>query len=75
VCLQPLPYRALQLGLVGEAARRYADEWTVSITDITGLAHEIHGHVRSGDLDTARQLLPRESRYPVPDGVLDHLGL
>jgi hypothetical protein len=75
VHLQPLPYRALQLGLVGEAAHRYADEWTVSITDITGLAHEIHGYVRGGDLDTARQLLPHESPYPVPDGVLDHLGL
>ncbi|MFA3837849.1 DUF4291 domain-containing protein [Streptomyces aureus] len=73
VHLQPLPYRALQLGLVGEAAHRYADEWTVSITDITGLTHEIHGHVRGGDLDTAQQLLPHEPPYPVPDGLLDHL--
>ncbi|WP_405784492.1 DUF4291 domain-containing protein [Streptomyces sp. NBC_01378] len=73
VHLQPLPYRALQLGLVGEAAHRYADVWTVSITDITGLAHEIHGHVRRGDLETAQQLLPHEPPYPVPDGLLDHL--
>ncbi|MER6075039.1 DUF4291 domain-containing protein [Streptomyces sp. NPDC001817] len=73
VHLQPLPYRALQLGLGGEAAHRYADEWTVSITDVTGLAHEIHGHVRGGDLDTAQQLLPHEPPYPVPDGLLDHL--
>lgn len=33
--LRPLPYRALQLGLSGEAVRRYADEWTVSIRDVT----------------------------------------
>lgn len=39
--LQPLPYRSLQLGLAGEAARRYADEWTVAIRDVTPLAHEI----------------------------------
>ncbi|WYB40444.1 DUF4291 family protein [Streptomyces sp. GD-15H] len=73
VRLRPLPHRSLQLGLVGEAAHRYADEWTVSLTDTTALAHEIHGHVRDGDLEAARQLLPRELPYPVPDGLLDHL--
>ncbi|MBT2382034.1 DUF4291 domain-containing protein [Streptomyces sp. ISL-11] len=71
--LRPLPHRSLQLGLTGEAARRYADEWTVSITDITALAHRIHAHVRDGDLDAARRLLPRERPYPVRDGLLDHL--
>ncbi|MGW1895819.1 DUF4291 domain-containing protein [Streptomyces sp. NPDC002004] len=71
--LQPLPYRSLQLGLAGEAARRYADEWTVSITDVTTLAHTIHDLVRAGDLDAARHLLPAEHPYPVPDGHLDHL--
>ncbi|GGP75130.1 DUF4291 domain-containing protein [Streptomyces abikoensis] len=67
--LQPLPHRSLQLGLAGEAARRYADEWVVSITDVTALAHAIHTHVRDGDLDAARQLLPRESPYPLKAGV------
>ncbi|MFI0912013.1 DUF4291 domain-containing protein [Streptomyces abikoensis] len=63
--LQPLPHRSLQLGLADEAARLYADEWTVSITDVTPLAHAVHAHVRDGDLDAARQLLPRERPYPV----------
>ncbi len=71
--LRPLPHRSLQLGLSGEAARRYADEWTVSITDVTDLAHAIHGHVHDGDLDAARRLLPAEQPYPVPQGLLDHL--
>jgi Domain of unknown function (DUF4291) len=71
--LKPLPHRSLQLGLAGEAARRYADEWTVSIADVTSLAHEIHAHVRAGDLDAAAQLLPRERPYAVPEGLLDHL--
>ncbi|MGW4566860.1 DUF4291 domain-containing protein [Streptomyces sp. NPDC004561] len=71
--LQPLAHRSLQLGLAGEAARLYADEWTVSITDVTSLAHTIHAHVREGDLDAARRLLPRERPYPVHDGVLAHL--
>ncbi|WP_369215003.1 DUF4291 domain-containing protein [Streptomyces flavofungini] len=71
--LQPLPHRSLQLGLAGAAARRYADEWIVSITDVTALSHAVHAHVRDGDLDRARQLLPRESPYPVHEGVLAHL--
>ncbi|MEV7982797.1 DUF4291 domain-containing protein, partial [Streptomyces sp. NPDC086519] len=68
--LQPLPHRSLQLGLNGEAARLYADEWIVSITDVTALAHTIHAHVRDGDLAMARQLLPHERPYPVNEGVL-----
>ncbi|WP_307620762.1 DUF4291 domain-containing protein [Streptomyces sp. V3I7] len=71
--LHPLPHRSLQLGLTGEAAHRFADEWIVSITDVTPLAHAVHGHVRDGDLDAARGLLPIERAYPVPDGFLGHL--
>ncbi|MFF1834572.1 DUF4291 domain-containing protein [Streptomyces sp. NPDC058231] len=62
--LNPLPYRSLQLGLGGEAARRYADEWTVSIRDVTPLAREIHSLVRAGRLDGAAALLPAETPYP-----------
>ncbi|MFE6284858.1 DUF4291 domain-containing protein [Streptomyces sp. NPDC057877] len=62
--LQPLPYRSLQLGLSGEAARRYADEWTVSVRDVTPLAHRVHALVRDGDLDSATRLLPSERPYP-----------
>ncbi|MFE6662812.1 DUF4291 domain-containing protein [Streptomyces sp. NPDC057697] len=62
--LERLPYRSLQLGLSGEAARRYADEWTVSIRDVTPLARQVHERVRAGRLDEAAALLPRESPYP-----------
>ncbi len=71
--LRPLPYRSLQLGLTGEAARRYADEWTLTVRDVTPLAHEIHALVRAGDLDTARRLLPRERPYPAGDELLGAL--
>ncbi|MFJ4468848.1 DUF4291 domain-containing protein [Streptomyces sp. NPDC089424] len=71
--LQPLPYRSLQLGLSGEAVRRYADEWTVAIRDVTPLAHEIHAHVRRGDLDSATRLLPQERAYPAEGELLAHL--
>ncbi|WP_217161680.1 DUF4291 domain-containing protein [Streptomyces sp. AC512_CC834] len=71
--LQPLPYRSLQLGLSGEAARRYADEWTVGIRNVTPLAHEVHALVGDSDLDSAQRLLPQERPYPADDGLLSHL--
>ncbi|MFF4017478.1 DUF4291 domain-containing protein [Streptomyces sp. NPDC001843] len=71
--LQPLPYRSLQLGLSGEAVRRYADEWTVSIRDVTPLATEIRARVGDGDLEAASRLLPEERPYPAEDALMAHL--
>ncbi|WP_405820084.1 DUF4291 domain-containing protein [Streptomyces sp. NBC_00838] len=75
VRLEALPYRSLQLGLSGEAARRYADEWIVSVRDVTPLARRVHELVRDGELTAAQGLLPRETPYPAePDGeLLRHL--
>ncbi|WP_326612213.1 DUF4291 domain-containing protein [Streptomyces scopuliridis] len=71
--LGALPHRSLQLGLSGEAARRYADEWTVSIRDVTPLGHRIHGLVREGELTAAAELLPEETGYPAGDELLGRL--
>jgi hypothetical protein len=71
--LQPLSYRSLQLGLSGEAVRRYADEWTLAIRDVTPLAREIHALVSGGELDAAARLLPAERPYPDTDELLAHL--
>jgi hypothetical protein len=59
----PLPHRAVQIGLTGNGLVRYVDEWTVSITDVTELAHSIHSLVRRGDFDRADALLPKERAY------------
>ncbi|MFD8685517.1 DUF4291 domain-containing protein [Streptomyces sp. NPDC059651] len=67
--LNRLPYRSLQLGLSGEASRRYADEWTVAIRDVTPLAREIHELARAGRADEAIRLLPPERAYPAPTGT------
>ncbi|MFE4669244.1 DUF4291 domain-containing protein [Streptomyces sp. NPDC056716] len=69
----PLPYRSLQLGLAGEAAGRYADEWIVGIEDVTPLAAEVHALVRAGDLGRATELLPPERPYPLPDDLPAHV--
>ncbi|WP_318204680.1 DUF4291 domain-containing protein [Streptomyces sp. SCL15-4] len=69
----PLPHRSLQLGLAGQAAARYADEWIVGIRDVTPLAGQIHALVRAGETERAGALLPEEPPYPVADEVLAHL--
>ena len=33
--------RAIQIGLSGEAVRRYVDDWIIHIEDVTPLAHEV----------------------------------
>ncbi|MEU1308428.1 DUF4291 domain-containing protein [Streptomyces cinnamoneus] len=67
--LKPLPHRSLQLGLSGEASRRYADEWTVAITDVTPLAARVRRLVAEGATDAAAALLPQERPYPLADGM------
>ncbi|MER6692052.1 DUF4291 domain-containing protein [Streptomyces minutiscleroticus] len=72
--LNPLPHRAIQIGLSGEAVDRYVDEWITSIRDVTPLAHQVHAAVAAHDTDTARALLPAEQAYPLPDRLIDRVG-
>ncbi|WP_328299807.1 DUF4291 domain-containing protein [Streptomyces sp. NBC_00435] len=69
LALNPLPHRAIQIGLSGTAVDRYVEDWIGDIRDVTPLAHEVHATVRAGDLDAAAALLPAERVYPLP-GVL-----
>ncbi len=62
-----LSRRAIQIGLGGAAAHRYADEWVSAIADITGLVHQVESLVRAGRIAEAQQL-PAERVYPLaPD--------
>lgn len=67
--LQPLPWRSLQIGLSGASVHQYVDEWTVRITDVTGLAHRIRALLRHGEAEAASALLPAERPYPIPDAL------
>ncbi|HEX6467593.1 MAG TPA: DUF4291 domain-containing protein [Streptosporangiaceae bacterium] len=65
--LDPLPRRAIQVGLSGEAVGRYVEEWIVAITDVTKDAAGIHQMVLAGDLAAAAAALPDERVYPLPE--------
>ncbi|OFW80254.1 MAG: hypothetical protein A2W44_12300, partial [Acinetobacter sp. RIFCSPHIGHO2_12_41_5] len=61
IFLQPLPYRAIQIGLSKEAVELYVQEWVQKITDVTSLAQSIHDLlIRNGHHD-AHALIPNEA--------------
>ena len=59
----PLGYRSIQLGLRGDAVRKYVYEWIVNITDITDYVKELNEKKNMG-LDIS-SLLPEERIYIV----------
>lgn len=61
--LNPLDYRAIQIGLSGVAVDKYINDWIVSIEDITFFVKEIRRIVIKGDLKSARYILPKERKY------------
>jgi uncharacterized protein DUF4291 len=69
-----LPTRAIQVGLAGEAARRYVREWITSVTDITSLVRRVRVQVQSGQPRDAHSLLPPETMYPLPVGIARRIG-
>ena len=73
-CSKPLGQRAIQAGLRAEAVRHYVRDWTVSISDVTGLAHEIRDLVAVGNIAAAGSRLPAEHPYPVPPALKAIIG-
>ncbi|QWT21009.1 DUF4291 domain-containing protein [Bacillus sp. NP157] len=61
--LNPLDHRSLQMGIGGDAVKRYVNEWIRRITDITTDAQAIKALVDTGDLAAAAALLPAERPY------------
>lgn len=57
----PLPRRAIQLGLRGEALARYARSWIIDIEDISTFVAEQREHARG---NYAHLLVPQERVYP-----------
>ncbi|MGW3345460.1 DUF4291 domain-containing protein [Nonomuraea rubra] len=69
---EALAYRSIQVGLTGEAVRRYVEEWTLGISDITERVREVRAAVRGGT--DAGALLPVERPYPLSDELAETIG-
>ncbi|MEU2335961.1 DUF4291 domain-containing protein [Streptomyces sp. NPDC013172] len=72
--LEPQPWRAIQIGLSGEAVDRYVDDWIVDMADVTDLARSVHAAVLDGRNDEALRRLPTERPYPLPENLSRRLG-
>ena len=59
----PLGYRTIQLGLRGNAVRKYVVEWITNITDITDYVQELREKKEQGE--DIRIFLPQEHVYAV----------
>lgn len=62
----PLPVRAIQLGLRGNMVEKYINEWIVRITDITDHVKYLKSLRDSGKLTPDR--LPQETEYIINGG-------
>ena len=74
IFLEALPWRAIQIGLSGEAVERYVDDWITDIVDITSTAQRIRRLVAKGEHQSAKALLPVERPYFLPPGLRSTIG-
>ncbi len=66
--------RAVQLGLAGEVLRQYAQNWILSIEDISGFVAEQRTNAESNGF--AKLVTPREDVYPVANQeIVARLGI
>lgn len=69
IFLQSLNYRSIQIGLSGIAIENYISDWIVSINDITQYSKQIHQLITDNKINQAKDLLPYEQLYPLPENI------
>jgi uncharacterized protein DUF4291 len=72
--LSPLPWRTIQVGLSGRAARQYATEWISEITDVTRTAHDLRVLAHEHKYAEAQRRLPAEKPYALPFETAQTIG-
>jgi hypothetical protein len=72
--LEPLDFRAIQIGLEREAVNAYVDQWIQRIEDITETAKAVRHTVVEKGPGAAAELVPKELPYPLPKEIARHIG-
>jgi Domain of unknown function (DUF4291) len=70
-----LDHRSIQVGLGRGIVRRYVEEWTREIGDVTPLVARLRGFREQGAWERVAPLLPRERPYPLPPPLRKRLGM
>lgn len=68
--LEPMPWRAIQIGLGGPVVDDYVNRWTIAIDDVTDRIHELRSQ-----LSITSEQLPVEFPYPVSSAIAVRIGL
>ncbi len=75
IFLNKLDHRSIQIGLSGEAVKRYVKDWIVEIKEITPLCREIQEALKYKRIEPAMIMLPDEKIYPLPDIIENNIGI
>lgn len=67
--MNKLDYRAIQMGLSGNAVQKYVKEWIREIKDVTDTSNSIYQLLQENRLQQAVSLLPNELIYPIQDNL------
>ena len=70
-----LEHRSIQVGLSRAIIRDFTDDWFLDITDFTERTRKIRSLYLAGNLKRAKDQLPSERVYPVPDSIVRQLGM
>jgi len=74
--LRQLEHRSIQIGLSGEAVRKYATDWIVNITDLTLYVKRVQLlTAQPNSSGRIRTELPAEQVYPLPPTIARKLGM
>ncbi len=78
--LERLPYRSIQIGIPASLSEQWANEWIVSIEDVTETARALKKALdENGDVSLQelvdRGLVPEERPFEVPDSIMAKLDM
>ncbi|HEX9060530.1 MAG TPA: DUF4291 family protein [Clostridia bacterium] len=67
-----LDRRAIQIGLRGEAIKKYVDEWIIGVEDVTELSKEIFKAIKLEKRSI--DFVPELREYPIPEDIKRIIG-
>ena len=67
-----LERKAIQIGLRGEAIKKYVNEWIIGVEDVTELSKEIFTAVKLGE--ESIDAIPELREYPIPEILQKIIG-
>lgn len=75
IFLKKLDYRSIQIGLTPPAAKIYATEWIIKVSDITDIAQKIKSLIDEKRIEEVAHLLPLEKKYLLPGNINQKIGI